>query len=246
MPLRQQTSRRVGILDMLLLVSDLHGNSIYLSRALLAAPAPFVGLGKAIDEVVPTTGPGTLVIQLGDHSFGPEVATHHYHEPWDPGVPVHLMRGNHDYEPVLQGHSHPVALYPHLYFLPDATVIEHEGRRIGIIGGADSVIDASYRKAGIDWWPSEAVSQKAIDTLVASGPLDLLLTHTAPASLIRRHCGYEPSLSEERLEDMWVTLGHPPLFCGHIHDSHEHLGATVLPFGGATLVDLSDFTHTPV
>ncbi|GAC1492672.1 MAG: hypothetical protein NVS2B15_12760 [Pseudarthrobacter sp.] len=67
--------------------------------------------------------------------------------------------------------------------LPNGTVIERDGVRIGGLGGAYSV-DKKHRTEGRDWSPQEEPSPEEAERLIAEcskGPrLDILLTHDIP------------------------------------------------------------------
>ncbi|WP_415854032.1 metallophosphoesterase family protein [Sinomonas sp. G460-2] len=67
--------------------------------------------------------------------------------------------------------------------LPNGSVLEINGVRIGALGGAFSV-DKAWRTAGRDWWPQEEPTREEAERLVAEcakGPrLDILLTHDVP------------------------------------------------------------------
>ena len=110
-----------------------------------------------------------------------------------------------------------------------------EGRggplRIGILGGADSVMDAMFRRPGDDWWPEEErIATADVDRLLVNAKnvvgLDVLVTHTPPASITTAMTnGGRPHPSSLLVEAAWRELGgggdNPPLevICGHMHES---------------------------
>ncbi len=81
-------------------------------------------------------------------------------------------------------------------YLPRAGRTTVQGLRIGGLGGAFS-IDYKWRKAGASWWPGiEEVEAEDVERLVAAGPLDILLTHDAPAAV---HLKSELELPEDTI-----------------------------------------------
>jgi len=92
-----------------------------------------------------------------------------------------------------------------------------------VLNGANSH-DMWCRKAGVNWWAQEAITQddanKALVSLAAvNDEIDYFFTH-APGSVASVMCGYEPEES-----DKWVdfVMNHLPAdsewkhFCGHMH-----------------------------
>jgi hypothetical protein len=67
--------------------------------------------------------------------------------------------------------------------------------------------------------------------LQGAGGVDLMVTHTPPDWMIRKHFspdglrsfGIDPEtwrdLSAEAVEQVWRELNEPPLVCGHMHRS---------------------------
>jgi predicted phosphodiesterase len=112
--------------------------------------------------------------------------------------------------------------------LPNGTVLEIEGVRIGALGGAYSV-DQRWRTLGRDWWPQEEPTGEEAERLVAEssrGPrLDIMLTHDVPMGV----AGLKglPGLSKsavERANETRILLRQTVerirprvLFAGHWH-----------------------------
>ena len=57
-----------------------------------------------------------------------------------------------------------------------------DGLTVGGLGGAFSV-DYEHRIEGKDWWRNEEPTSEEATALSADGPLDLLITHDAPAGV---------------------------------------------------------------
>lgn len=117
---------------------------------------------------------------------------------------------------------------------------------MGFLGGADSVYDAEWRRIGDDWWPEEErVSPQDVERLLANtrrtGGLDLLVTHTPPATVTTAMTnGEAPHPSAVLVEEAWRALGGGEsdsglqIISGHMHQAYrdDKLGVEVLPHLG--------------
>lgn len=80
--------------------------------------------------------------------------------------------------------------YPRFRFAPRGHVWLDGETRMGALGGAGS-IDMRLRKPGLSWWPEEEILDVDCATLAANvaaqgwDRLDVLITHDAPAGLLR-------------------------------------------------------------
>jgi hypothetical protein len=191
----------------MLLIGDLHGDFRALNRILEALPAGYAG----------------PVIQLGDFSYHRDpVASPGWVQPCRE---VWFIDGNHDFFPDLRGIHVPTEVWPNCVFMPRGTVLETAAGRVGFLGGAESIIDREWRRRGIDWWPDqERVRPEDVERLVrrSGGRLDVLLTHTPPASVIQQHCSHafrDPS--SELVEQAWQRTG-GRVVSGHLHRSIHH------------------------
>ncbi|MGT2461100.1 metallophosphoesterase family protein [Sinomonas atrocyanea] len=112
--------------------------------------------------------------------------------------------------------------------LPNGSVIEIGGVRIGALGGAYSV-DQRRRTAGRDWWPQEEPTREEADWLVArcaAGPrLDILLTHDVPLGVsglkglkgISTETMSRANETRRLLQDVADLIRPRVLFSGHWH-----------------------------
>ena len=138
-------------------------------------------------------------------------------------------------------------------YLPRGRVLTLPGLRgplrVGVLGGADSVLDARMRSLGNHWWPDEEVItsddvNRLLTNAAAVGGWDLLLTHSPPASVTEVMTrGGTPHPSALLVEDAWRALGggvaDPPmeLLAGHMHESwsSESLRVEVLTMFGVAI-----------
>lgn len=105
----------------------------------------------------------------------------------DADIEFLFIDGNHDNHKELRELS-PLPdgtkrLSDQIRYLPRGAVIERQGIRIGGLGGAYSV-DRRWRTEGKDLWADlEEPTPGEAERLMASAPVDVLLTHDAPASV---------------------------------------------------------------
>lgn len=160
--------------------------------------------------------------------------------------------GNHWPHRLTVGLTRPTTIAAGLLFLPRGTVMVLEGRhgplRCGFLGGADSVLDRAWRTPGVDWWPDESIQETDVERLLENarslGGLDLLVTHTPPATITTiMTSGDAPHPSAILVEEAWRALGggvpDAPLeiVSGHMHAPYlDHaLRVEVLDYLGVTL-----------
>lgn len=102
------------------------------------------------------------------------------------GIQLIFIGGNHDNWAELE--KLPVtadgtaSLLSNIKYLPRPGRTLVHGLTVGGLGGAFS-IDYQYRTEGKDWWANEEPTQGDIEELASGGPLDILLTHDAPAGI---------------------------------------------------------------
>lgn len=192
----------------------------------------------------------TALVQVGDFGVYPSTMADLMDVAEASPIPIYFIDGNHeDYRMIAAfPSSEPKELSAGLTYVPRGVVVDIGGVRIGFLGGAGS-IDYSYRTAGRDWWPSEEqVKDFEVDRLIESGPVDVLVTHTPPRSLIdrffdtspiaaanaRRMFGAAPDWTDrsaDKVQRAWDALGRPQLYCGHMHRTIMHEGFHLLGIG---------------
>ena len=194
-------------------LGDIHGVTNILAQALLASDGPLV--------------------QVGDFGFTSETLEWLRYQSFE--RPVYLMEGNHEYHDLLPSLTPGLySIAPNAWYVGRGTVAEIAGTRIGFMGGGCSIDRHLREKRGWHWSELEVVTDEQVDALIAevarTGPVDLLVTHQPPESLIQRH--FDPQdkvryfgVSEDwvgagsslRLDRLWDALGRPPLISGHMH-----------------------------
>lgn len=99
------------------------------------------------------------------------------------GVPILWIDGNHEAfdqlqtEPCVDGLT---KITEHIWHIPRGTRWEWGDLRFGGLGGATSV-DAGFRADGSSWWPQEALTIQDVAAWLDGGPVDVAITHDAPA-----------------------------------------------------------------
>lgn len=184
------------------------------------------GVLAALVAAVPD---GIPVIHVGDIGLWPQLASRFVALP----RPIYFIEGNHDHLPTVAGITEPTEVWPGLVYVPRGTVLELDGKRIGFLGGATSV-DRKWRPRNGGWhawFDAEDVTVADADKLFANGPVDLMVTHCPPESVINRNFerpGFLKAFqlpadwtdpSAQQVERAWQALGKPPLICGHMHRS---------------------------
>lgn len=192
----------------------------------------------ALAKMVADAQKDSIVIQVGDIGFWPEWA---YRFVIPPRI-MYFIEGNHDHIPSFQNIKGPTTLWPNLVYVPRGTVREFENIRVGFLGGATSV-DRRWRQhnTGFNgWYDGEDITFDDVDRLIANGPVDLLVTHCPPDSVIARNFerpeflrsfGLPPDWTDPsalEVERAWNALGKPKLICGHMHRSIEDGNVRIL------------------
>lgn len=135
----------------------------------------------------------------------------------------------------------PARLSTFVWVLPRPYRFTIGGREVLSLGGAAS-IDRAWRKAGVEWWPDEAITDAMVDEAVAGGSADVMLTHETPdrtpVGVIQRILSTNPlgfpafarsesGLSRRQVDRVWEAVRPELLMHGHMHAP----GAGVTPDG---------------
>ena len=99
--------------------------------------------------------------------------------------PIYFIRGNHEDMAWLAGlrnesrsESTPVDPFDLIHYVPDGTVLEIDGFRVGFLGGVEYGAE-----------PHTKIEQDALDAISSAGRLDLLVTHDGPYGIGTGHYG---------------------------------------------------------
>ena len=103
-----------------------------------------------------------------------------------------------------------------------------EDKRFFVCGGATST-DKEYRQKHVSWWPVENLSgaeeRKAIENLNhAAGPIDFILTHTCPESIVEQMFKVPVIYSDvtaKFLDNIKDRLPSTPWYFGHWHEDKD-------------------------
>jgi hypothetical protein len=77
------------------------------------------------------------------------------------------------------GRPKPIDVSDHVTMLPRGHRWELGGRSFVALGSAPS-INRHLLTEGVDWWPSEALTDEHVDATVAGGHAEIMLTHDSP------------------------------------------------------------------
>jgi Icc-related predicted phosphoesterase len=203
----------------ILFIGDIHGNFRFLENMVSRIPE------KAVD----------YIIQVGDFGLWPQNV-----KQWKRlQHKIYFIDGNHEYFPLLPTpvNPEPVEILGGLVYLPRGTIMKIGSCRIGFLGGAESV-DRMYRTEGVDWFRQEAISYKDMMHFSDVGELDILVTHTPPATVVATRFQKDPLPSAKAVEQVWLEVGRPLLICGHMHERVTVGNIHVLDECGILFLDL--------
>jgi UDP-2,3-diacylglucosamine pyrophosphatase LpxH len=155
------------------------------------------------------------------------------------GNTLYVIRGNHD-NPAYFVTSSPLNL-PHITFLEDYSLLEIDGRKLLLAGGAIS-IDRRVRREGVSYWRDEGfrLDLRRLEQLDLAD-LWAVVTHTAPtfveprelSDLVRYYLESDPELLQElreerqavdRLYEAVTARSRPEYWLyGHFHAYANHM-----------------------
>lgn len=132
------------------------------------------------------------VLQLGDFGVWPGRRGEKFLDLVDKlsenaGLPFEFVDGNHeDHDQLTEqlDRAEPdgsVLIRPHIRWRTRGSRWQWAGVRFGALGGAVSV-DRGSRIPGVSWWPGERPTEADLERL-GPAPLDVLVTHDAPAGI---------------------------------------------------------------
>lgn len=170
----------------------------------------------------------------------------------DLGVTLVISGGNHDnWETIARlpvDDDGTATIRSNIRVLPRGGRTVIEGLVVGALGGAFSV-DYRHRTPSKDWWANEEPTAEEADALIAGGPLDLLITHDAPAGVpLKGDFELQPELAEKAertrvlLREVVDSLRVPNLVCGHWHQ--RRICRLPHPDGTTTRVDVLNMENS--
>lgn len=159
-----------------------------------------------------------------------------------------LSGGNHDNWETLDRlpvEEDGLATYrSNIRILPRGSRTQICGLVVGGLGGAFSV-DQGHRTEGRDWWRNEEPTAEEAQRLITDGPVDVLITHDAPAGVpLRSQFDLPPEIAASAeqtrllLREVVDSLAPAHVFCGHWHQRRIH--QLIHPDGRVSRVDVLD------
>jgi len=170
----------------------------------------------------------------------------------DLGITLVVSGGNHDnwdtMEKLMVEDDGLATVKSNIRVLPRGGRTLIEGLEVGGLGGAFSV-DYKYRTEGKDWWLNEEPTSDEALALITDGPLDILITHDAPAGVpLEGDFQLDAELTEKAnktrnlLREVVEALAVPHVFCGHWHQRRIH--ELSLSNGMVTRVDVLNMENS--
>lgn len=150
----------------------------------------------------------------------------------DFGMTLIVSGGNHDNWETLEKlrvEADGLGTYrSNIRVLPRGGRTQIHGLVVAALGGAFSV-DYEHRTEGKDWWRNEEPTAEEAQNLIEGGPVDILITHDAPAGVpLTGDFELSPeirTLAEQTrflLREVVDSLAPPHVFCGHWHQRRTH------------------------
>lgn len=191
------------------------------------------GKNKQYLDIVNCTNNPT--IQVGDYGAGfviNPIQTNNIND--------RFIRGNHD---------NPEVAYLQHNFIKDGTIENHDGVRIGFVGGANS-IDREWRTEGVDWWPDEQLSlgalQAILDKFIDTQP-EVIISHECPefvSTVICDQRGFRKYQDDNRtrlmLENIYYHYKPKLHIFGHWHADMDwvYQGTRFICLGELSYIDI--------
>ena len=185
-----------------------------------------------------------IVIQVGDFGFYKNVLND-FHNVFPNGYncKIYALAGNHeDYDLIDSWSKTDITdVGGNLFHVPRGYVMEFMGKRMGFLGGAES-IDRAWRKEGYDWFPQERITREDVETLYKNAGtkrLDYLFTHTPTISAIQGNfTPLDPDMwmlpkdwkdeSSILMDEVHMKLRPRDHYCGHMHRSVSYGSVRIL------------------
>lgn len=188
--------------------------------------------------------PDDIIIQVGDFGFYNSVLNE-FHNVFPRGYTckIYAIAGNHEDYNLIDSWSKTdiTDVGGNLFHVPRGYVMEYMGKRMGFMGGAES-IDKAWRTDEYGWFPQETITQEDANLLYKNAGdkrLDYLFSHTPTSSCIAANfTPLKPSdwmlpddwkdQSSAMMEQIHQTLRPRDHYCGHMHRSVRFGAVTIL------------------
>ena len=120
-------------------------------------------------------------------------------------------------------------LEPGVFYVPRGTLLEWDGIRFLVVGGATSV-DRDHRKPGASWWPEERLTDEEVEFACAADA-DVLLSHDFPweCNIVDRHLSpywgeraqRDTMASRQQISRIVRETGVRRVYHGHLHVRYD-------------------------
>jgi hypothetical protein len=193
------------------------------------------GVFRVLPKLLESFPPGVPVIQVGDFGYWPDLAAHYRHHMAGTDRVIETIDGNHDHVVNMADSPWPNSEWPNMRYHRRGTGMVMNDVRVLFFGGAMSV-DRAWRPKYVGdhaWFPEEVPTPvdvaRALHSVEIMGGVDLLVTHSPPDWMIRKHFSeeglryfnHDPKTWRDeaalRVEQLWRAVGEPDLVCGHMH-----------------------------
>ena len=129
-----------------------------------------------------------------------------------------FIKGNHEDFAWLDAQPGPEVL-PNLFYLPNGSKFNLGGVWLGGVGGCYGPSNYHRRTCDLRGYAKRHYTREDIDSLIAAGSVDVLLTHDAPAGVVFERHRRGPNWSSEAagLDDLIRAVMPRVCFFGHHH-----------------------------
>lgn len=209
-------------------------------------------IGKELNrnDVLIIAGDVGLVWNYGKAAKGEEK----YCREWLSNKPYMILgvTGNHECFPLIE--EFPIVdfydgkarkISDNIYYEIRGEVYNIGGKTILTCDGADSH-DKEFRREGVSWWPQERVQLNDIIRAIKNikkynYKIDYFITHS-PGGEMTQFLGFEPTISDRRVDIINNFLPKIKHYCGHMHvdksfKNHRCLFDDIVEIGGESIFE---------
>lgn len=190
-----------------------------------------------------------IIFQLGDFGFWPGNWGKSYVSSLtdtleEVGAELFFIDGNHENHPLLRKNAEkqgildrckPVPITGRVTWLQRGTRAKISGKEWLFLGGAASV-DREYRTEGQSWFNEERITDQQVESAIAGGPADVLVSHDSPAFVEVKfpHSNWPErdlalsQVNRDKLEKVVKATGVKFVMNGHLHMAFEIVTPKIL------------------